>query len=340
MLGEALVSIKDKQWNVSVAASAADLSQGLGSLPTMAAQTGELFDLGLPQIIRVTTVPMLFAMDIAFLSENLEVTEVYHDIQPGYLVTSTQPAKYFLEVNAGELEGIIPGDPVTLNLITPPTIDGSTDWVSMLVEVAGFTVAAILLAVIVRDILKNVIETPKKLDLLSQTGLKGKYILKMDRMGNILITHNRHPDKDVFLQFESDKEIIFELLRRGERKDLEAGWPVEIADNQPRASILDELWECQNGDCESVGHTVYKRDFGTPDKGPVHVQNRKPGDKPPSSSKNNLNSGRSDEGTLNYLPDSQEFLAYTIEDIGYREKIDDAFLKAIKRARGSKTWQP
>ncbi len=76
MLGEALVSIKDKQWNVSVAASAADLSQGLGSLPTMATQTGELFDLGLPQIIRVTTVPRLFALVIGFLSETHEVTEV------------------------------------------------------------------------------------------------------------------------------------------------------------------------------------------------------------------------------------------------------------------------
>ncbi|MDD5701277.1 MAG: DUF192 domain-containing protein [Dehalococcoidales bacterium] len=338
MLGEALVSIKDKQWNVSVAASTADLSQGLGGLTTLAAQTGELFDLGLPQIIRVTTVPMLLALDIAFLSENLEVTEVYHDIQPGYLVTSMQPARYFLEVNAGELEGIIPGDPVTLNLITPPTIDGGTDWVSTLVEVAGFTVAAILLAVIVRDILKNVIETPQKLDLLPQTGSKGKYILKMDRMGNILITHNRYPGKDVFLQFESDKEIALELLRRGERKDLEAGWPVEIADNQPRASILDELWECKNRDCESTGHTVHKRDSGTPDKGPVHVHSRISSDKSSSSSRNNPNSGRFYEGNLDYLPDSQEFLAYTIEDIGYREKIDDAFLKAIKRARGNKTW--
>jgi uncharacterized membrane protein (UPF0127 family) len=338
MLGEALVSINDKQWNVSIAASTADLSQGLGGLTSLAAQTGELFDLGLPQIIQVTTVPMFFALDIAFLSENLVITEIYHDIQPGYLVTSTQPARYFLEVNAGELEGIIPGNPVTLNLITPPTIDGSTDWVSTLVEVAGFTVAAILLAVIVLDMLKNIVETPKKLDLLPQTGSKGKYILKMDRMGNILITHNRHPGKDVFLQFESDKEIALELLRRGERKDLEAGWPVEIADSQPQASILDELWECQNRTRESTKITGHDRDSGTSVEERNHVHDRTSDDKSSSSSRNNPNYGRFDEGNLNYLPDSQEFLAYTIEDIGYREKIDDAFLKAIKRARGHKTW--
>jgi uncharacterized membrane protein (UPF0127 family) len=338
MLGEALVSINDKQWNVSVAASTADLSQGLSGLTSLATQTGELFDLSLPQIIQVTTAPMFFALDIAFLSENLEVTEVYHDIQPGYLVTSIQPARYFLEVNAGELEGIIPGDQLTLHLITPPTIDGSTDWISMVVEVAGFTIAAILLAVFVRDILKNVIETPRKLDLLPQTAVKGKYILKMDRIGNMLITHSLHPGKNVFLQFESDKEIALELLRRGERKDLEAGWPVEIVDNQPRESILDELWECQNRTRESTKITDHDRDSGTSVEERNHVHDRTSDDRHTSLSKNNLNYGRSGEGNLDYLPDSQEFLAYTIEDIGYREKIDDAFIEAIKRARGKQTW--
>jgi hypothetical protein len=37
---------------------------------------------------------------------------------------------------------------------------------------------------------------------------------------------------------------------------------------------------------------------------------------------------------LEYLADSPEFLAYTIEDIGYREKLDAAFLEAIRRAKG------
>jgi uncharacterized membrane protein (UPF0127 family) len=37
---------------------------------------------------------------------------------------------------------------------------------------------------------------------------------------------------------------------------------------------------------------------------------------------------------LEFLPDSPEFLAYTIDDIGYRDKIDTAFLQAIARARG------
>jgi uncharacterized membrane protein (UPF0127 family) len=36
---------------------------------------------------------------------------------------------------------------------------------------------------------------------------------------------------------------------------------------------------------------------------------------------------------LEFLPDSMEFLAYTIDDIGYREKIDTAFQEAIARAK-------
>ena len=41
-------------------------------------------------------------------------------------------------------------------------------------------------------------------------------------------------------------------------------------------------------------------------------------------------------GEVEFLPDSQEFLAYTIEDIGYRDKIDNAFQSAIARAKGTK----
>lgn len=42
------------------------------------------------------------------------------------------------------------------------------------------------------------------------------------------------------------------------------------------------------------------------------------------------------KGEVEFLPDSPEFLAYTIDDIGYRDKIDKAFLSAIARAKGVK----
>ena len=37
---------------------------------------------------------------------------------------------------------------------------------------------------------------------------------------------------------------------------------------------------------------------------------------------------------LEFLPDSPEVLAQTIDGIGYRSKIDNAFQQAIKRAKG------
>ncbi|MDD5083066.1 MAG: hypothetical protein PHU08_06830, partial [Dehalococcoidales bacterium] len=43
------------------------------------------------------------------------------------------------------------------------------------------------------------------------------------------------------------------------------------------------------------------------------------------------------KGELEFLPDSPEFLAYTLEDIGYRDKVDSAFLGAIARARGKQS---
>ena len=119
-----------------------------------------------------------------------------------------------------------------------------------------------------------------------------------------MITHSQQPGKDIFLQFESDKELVYSLLRRGEKKDLDAGWPVEILESEPRAGTLEELWEVS---CpESQQNTS-----------PKVIQGHTPGQ------------------SLDYLPDSQEFLAYTIEDIGYREKIDRAFQEAISRARRS-----
>ena len=41
----------------------------------------------------------------------------------------------------------------------------------------------------------------------------------------------------------------------------------------------------------------------------------------------------SDREELEFLPDSAQHLAQTVQATGYREKIDDAFEEAIKRAK-------
>jgi hypothetical protein len=84
---------------------------------------------------------------------------------------------------------------------------------------------------------------------------------------------------------------------------------VEVRDEEPRAGILAELWEVAAVENLAPLTLPTTRESG------------------PQPAKDSLK--------LDYLADSPEFLAYTIADIGYRDKIDTAFLNAIRRARRS-----
>jgi len=106
MLGQAIVTIKDKKWIVNVVSTYLELTQGLGGLMELATGASMFFDLGYEQIIEVTTAPMLFSLDIAFFSQDMTVTTVNYHVEPGNFVISQEPARYFLEVNAGEFAGI------------------------------------------------------------------------------------------------------------------------------------------------------------------------------------------------------------------------------------------
>jgi len=114
MPGTATLTINSTQWQVSVATTPSELTQGLGGLPSIPANTGMLFDLGYETIITVTTEPMLFPLDIAFISSSLVVVDIARNVQPDCLITSDVPARYFLEVNAGELSGVAIGDAVVI----------------------------------------------------------------------------------------------------------------------------------------------------------------------------------------------------------------------------------
>jgi hypothetical protein len=71
---------------------------------------------------------------------------------------------------------------------------------------------------------------------------RDKFKIEQDRIGNIIITHTEQTG-DVFLQFEADKETVYDILKKSERRELDKGWTIEIKDTEPRASILQELWE-------------------------------------------------------------------------------------------------
>ena len=150
MAAQATVTIRDKKWSVAIANTPGTLAQGLGGVAGIAPGTGMLFDLGWEQTIQVTTAPMLFPLDVAFFSNSLVVTEVYRHIDPGYIVTSQLPARYFLEVNAGELEGIDSGDQSSVELLTLET--SMPDWVSTMLDFMGLVVMSICLGGLLKEV--------------------------------------------------------------------------------------------------------------------------------------------------------------------------------------------
>jgi len=157
MAGQAIVEIADRQWGVEVAITPWELAQGLGGIPGIPAETGMLFDMGYEQVIGVTTAPMLFSLDIAFLSDDLVVTEVYRDVEPGLLLNSASPARYFLEVNAGELEGVEAGATAVLIPIPLQEVAQAPSWASAMYGFAGMLILVVLLSSVVRS------ETPATL---------------------------------------------------------------------------------------------------------------------------------------------------------------------------------
>jgi len=161
MTGQATVTIGDRKWSVSIASSPWELTQGLGGIPEMAPETGMLFDMGWEQIIQVTTVPMLFLLDIAFLSEDMVVLEVYRSIEPGYIVNSTLPARYFLEVNAGELNTIDAGDKASIELLISEELTVIPEWVSSLISLASFIVVGIFMVDVARTSTKQLLTGPE-----------------------------------------------------------------------------------------------------------------------------------------------------------------------------------
>ena len=215
MAGQAIVTINDKQWAVDIAVTPWELSQGLGGLSELPSGTGMLFDLGYEQVIEVTTVPMLFPLDIAFLSEDMTMTEVYHDIEPGYIVTSQSLVRYFLEVNAGDMEGIKAGDTALAELLAMQSEPRVTDWMTPVAAFAGVALMGALVVDLGRgfnDEISN--ESPKR----------ERYIPKVE-VGKCEIVRPRHyslvswfnspvPDYSFAIEPETRERKIDDVLRR------------------------------------------------------------------------------------------------------------------------------
>ncbi|GAI80177.1 unnamed protein product, partial [marine sediment metagenome] len=125
MPGQAIVSVNENQWEVSIASTYAELTTGLRGVASLAANTGMLFILPAAQAPSVDTTGMNFSLDIVFIVNNI-VIDVARNVEPGYLVTEETPCDSFLEVNAGEAADVEVGDTVSTTAIQEPGFDFSS----------------------------------------------------------------------------------------------------------------------------------------------------------------------------------------------------------------------
>jgi len=347
MAGQATVSIRDKAWDVDVATLSWELSQGLGGLSELPAGTGMLFDLGLEQIIEVTTVPMLFPLDIAFLSEELSVTELYRNVASGYIVTSQLPARYFLEVNAGELDDIETGAQAEISLLSTVIVATETSWMSVMLGFMGFMLMGMIMVTLVRDLASETFKEPEKKPVLY--GPHGERLLAHTRdaiQREETACSTCYADAWRFLIKHGEGELVHGTVYSGNRR-IGHAW----VQTNP-----DFIWEPQTGryftnlgfrsDFAPIEESRYSpeeaaimlaraRHFGpwTEEERRQYLKERVPAVIHKYKSSTDRKDG------LELLPDSPEFLAYTIDDIGFRDIIDSAFKRAIARARGLQQWR-
>lgn len=216
MAGQVNITIGDKEWLASLSSTYWELVQGLGGIPEMETGTGMLFDLGFALDITVTTEPMLFPLDIAFLSEDTVITEIYRDVQPGYLVHATIPSRYFIEVNAGELEGIEEGTQASFELLALVSTVEASDWMTPMISLMGFTLMGVFAISLVRDLVKEQPEEVRHLRLVkssqSEAGLLDprrfpKRTKSLNRFGAYDVVHV-HDDGDLTVRSRGKLYVV------------------------------------------------------------------------------------------------------------------------------------
>ena len=119
----AVVRISDSSYTVDLAIKAEERQQGLSGRAFMAHDEGMLFVFEEEQPLHFWMKEMLFPLDIIWIDAQCRLIDVAADVPtplPGAgneeipIAQSPLPARYVLEVNAGEAarNGLQPGDPV------------------------------------------------------------------------------------------------------------------------------------------------------------------------------------------------------------------------------------
>jgi len=206
MAGYAVLTIKDKQWEIGIVSTPWELSQGLGGIAEIPISSGMLFDTGFEQIIQVTTESMFFALDIAFLSSDLGVTEIYRNVGPSLFVTSQLSARYFLEVNAGEMGGIEAGDTALAELLPMQSEPVMADW---MMPMAAF-VGVALISALVLDLARGF-----TVEILNESAEAPECEIVRPRHYDLVSWFNSPaPDYSFAIEPETRERKIDEVLRR------------------------------------------------------------------------------------------------------------------------------
>jgi len=99
-------TIKDKEFNFSMASTAIDLMRGLAGVHSLEDYDGMLFDFGCPFSPIMTPKGLEFPVDLAFIHVTGKIVEI-HRLDPGYGFpqdTVRNDVRYALEVPVGFFE--------------------------------------------------------------------------------------------------------------------------------------------------------------------------------------------------------------------------------------------
>jgi len=103
-------------WTCTVASTPSEIATGLLNHTSLTPMTGMFFDVGhVSSCISINMNGMHFPLDIAFMGEDLKVIDVASNVQPNEEGLACVGARYFIEVNAGELSAVSPGDQLCIN---------------------------------------------------------------------------------------------------------------------------------------------------------------------------------------------------------------------------------
>lgn len=146
------ITVGSNQWTITIARTTAELIAGLSGIASIPANTGILFDLGSDRDnIVINMSEMLFNLDIAFINSTSGVVGILRNVAPGDGVTfdkgSGLGARYFLEVNAGEMVGLNIGDGVVVGDSVVVNGDRAVQpafWVGLMVAVVAISQIAIV----------------------------------------------------------------------------------------------------------------------------------------------------------------------------------------------------